>query len=287
MIDIDGHTHIYGLFGYPIKHTSSPAMHNAGFQKLGINAVYLPFEIKADDLERAINSLTALGIKGVNLTIPHKEACLNFIDNLSPEAELIGAVNTIVVKDGELIGHNTDGLGFITSLEEDLGLSPSRLSVFILGAGGAAKAVAMELARQGAVRILITDLEGERARRLAVHIRNYITECDSEDVSLKKDILKEKISEVKLLVNATPVGMKPDDSLPVPEEVLRPDLAVYDLVYNLKTTRLVEAARKKGAKAVTGIGMLLYQGVKAFELWTGQKAPVEVMKKALLSSIKI
>jgi len=285
-MNIDGHTNIYGLFGYPIKHTSSPAMHNAGFRKLGIKSVYLPFEVKPCNLGTALGSLAALGIKGVNLTIPHKEAALEFLDGLSPEARLIGAVNTVVIEDGKLTGHNTDALGFIASLEEDLGYSPKGGSVFMLGAGGASKAVAMQLAREGAERIIIADLEEERSRRLSDHIKDNVAGCRTEVFDLQSPYLKKKISEVGLLVNATPIGMKPGDPLPVPEGTLRPDLFVYDLVYNLETTGLVDAAGKKGAKAVTGTGMLLYQGVKAFELWTGQKAPVQVMKEALLKSIK-
>lgn len=300
-MNINGSTDIYGLFGYPIKHTSSPAMHNIGFQKLGINAVYLPFEVKPEDLSQALAALPALGIKGVNLTIPHKEACLEFLDDLSPEARLIGAVNTVVAEGGKLTGYNTDALGFITSLREDLEFDPAGHSVFMLGAGGASQAVTMQLACSGVKNIFITDLDLQKSKKIANHIlecgrevdskspefEKKMSKCSIEAVELKSAEFKEKISKCQLVVNATPVGMKPDDPLPIDEDLLRPDLFVYDLVYNLKTTKLVTAAKKKGGKAVTGTGMLLYQGVRAFELWTGTTAPVEDMRQALLESIKI
>ena len=286
-MNINGSTDIYGLFGYPIKHTSSPAMHNTGFQKLGINAVYLPFEVKPENLSGALAALSALGIKGVNLTIPHKEACLEFLDDLSPEARLIGAVNTVVIKDNKLTGYNTDALGFSASLKGDLGFNPAGNSVFIFGAGGASQAVTIQLACSGAKNIFVTDLDPKKSKKIADHIRDNIPECNIEAVELKSVEFKKKISKCQLVVNATPVGMKPDDPLPIEPEVLRPDLFVYDLVYNLKATKLVTAAKQKRAEAVTGTGMLLYQGVKAFELWTETVAPVEDMRQALLESIKI
>lgn len=283
---IDSRTKLYGLFGYPAKHTFSPLMHNAAFQKLGINSLYLAFSVPPARLGQALRAIGALGLGGVNLTIPHKEAALAYLDELSPEARLIGAVNTVVVKDGRLVGHNTDGLGFVASLKKDGRWKPQGKSVFILGSGGAGKAIAVELARAGVRVITLADLLPERARAIALNINRNFPGCKARVCSLNKDALAKDIGSSELLVNATPQGMKPSDRLPIDPGYLHKHLMVYDLIYNPPETKLLKCARSHGLKAFSGLGMLLYQGAASFKLWTGRKSPVELMRKALVSEIK-
>ncbi len=278
---INSRTRIYGVFGYPVAHSASPAMQGAAFACRGLNCVYLPFLVKPADLKKATAALAPLGIAGVNVTIPHKEKIIPFLDELSPEAERIGAVNTVAVRQGKLIGYNTDAGGFLNSLAEDLGFSPGGSAVFLLGAGGAARAVAFALARAGAGAVYISDLVSGKARRLTTAVKRRFRRRRLEAVPVEPEAMAEKIAGCQLLVNATPAGMRPADKAPVPEELLRPDLAVYDLVYNPALTRLVQAARERGARAAGGQGMLVHQGAIAFQLWTGKPAPLKVMRKAL------
>jgi len=278
---INGKTEIYGLIGYPVRHTFSPLMHNAAFETLGINAVYLPFEIKPDDLESVMRSAGALGIRGLNVTVPHKEKVLKYLDEIDKEASLIEAVNTIVVKDGKLKGFNTDGKGFVKSLQDEFGVQPKGKRFFIMGAGGAAKAISFSLALQGAGRMVIVDDVAGKAADLARSLAGH-TVCDA--IALKKDTkaMKEMILNSDVFINATPCGMKPHDPKIIDPNLLHKNLLVYDIIYNPRTTALLRDARNKGAKTANGIGMLLNQGVLSFSLWTGRKAPAHVMKKALV-----
>lgn len=280
---INGNTRVYGLLGYPISHTLSPAMHNAAFSHLGLNAVYLPFEVRPEELKDVLKALVAIGAGGLNVTIPHKESCIQYLDGLDKQAKSIGAVNTIVIKKGRLWGYNTDCKGFLKSLKRDLGLQPRDLRVFILGAGGGARAVVTGLAMGGAKQILVKDLIYTRAKRLVGDIRKHFPNCQAE---VTKGLPGSELETVDLLVNATPVGMKKDDPLLVEPKFLHPRLKVYDLVYNPPHTKLLRAAKARGLQACGGLGMLLYQGAYAFELWTGKKAPVEVMRKALKKVLK-
>lgn len=286
-MDINGKTLPLGLFGYPVKHTASPAMHNAGFQKLNLNYVYLPFSVTPLHLKLAIRSLIPLQFKGINVTIPHKQSVCPLLDELSCEAALIGAVNTLEIKAGKLIGHNTDALGFIESLKQDAKFSLKNKNLFLLGAGGAGHAVAFAAALQGAKKIFIKELNRKQAKLLKNKLTRNFLELEVEYVTENKtNRLKAALKEADILVNATPLGMGKKDLLIVNEDFLRPGLLVYDLVYNPLETRLLAAAKKKKCRVVSGIGMLLFQGIKAFEIWTGKKAPALVMKKALLKAIK-
>ncbi len=283
---IDSRTKVYGLFGYPVKHTFSPLMHNAAFEELCINSLYLAFEIKPTQLGEAIRAIGSLGLGGVNLTIPHKEAALAYLDELSPEARLIGAVNTVVVRDGKLLGHNTDGFGFVASLKKDGRWKPQEKSVFILGSGGAGKAIAVELAKAGVRLVTLADLIPERAKAIALNINRNFSRCKVRVCSLNKKAMAKYMGSSDLFVNATPQGMRPRDRLPIDPSCLHQHLMVYDLIYNPLETKLINYARSHGLKAFNGLGMLLYQGAASFKLWTGRKAPVEVMRKALVSEIK-
>lgn len=277
---ITGMTKIVGIFGYPIEHTLSPFMHNAAFEALGLDYCYIPFSVHPDNLRSAAAAIKVLNIVGVNITIPHKEAIIPYLDGLDREAELIGAVNTILNKDGKLIGYNTDGRGFIKSLKEEGGVNPKGESVMIIGAGGAARAIAFSLAIERVDKIFINDIISEKAKELSCAVS---TKTSTESIHIKD--LKEGIDEVDILINATPLGMKKEDPLPIATELLSKGLFVYDIVYNPPETPLIKEAKKRGAKTLGGLGMLLYQGALSFNIWTGQEPPVDVMRKAIENKI--
>ncbi len=279
---ISGKTKIYGIFGYPVEHTFSPGMHNAGFKKLGMDACYVPFAIHPDRLGDAVKAILPLGLRGVNITVPHKERVIDFLDELSEEARLIGAVNTVEVREGRLIGHNTDGRGFIRSLKELARFNPKGKRFLIVGAGGAGRAVGFSLALSGAGRISFSDTDAKKVGVLVNEIRNK-TGVDADSVS--GEALGACAAEADCLINATPLGLKRSDVLSIPKEYIRKKHLVCDLVYNPSETRLLKAAKARGARGLKGLGMLLYQGVIAFEVWTGKKAPVQVMKGALSRQI--
>lgn len=278
---INGKTETFGLIGYPVRHTFSPLMHNAAFETLGINAVYLSFEVRPEDLESVMRSAGALGMRGLNITVPYKEKALKYLDEIDKEAALIGAVNTIVIKEGRLKGYNTDGKGFVQSLREEFGIFPEGKRFFIMGAGGASRAISFSLALQGAGRIVLIDETADKALDLAMVLTKY-TSC--ETIALKKDnkAMKEMILNSDVFINATPIGMKPHDPKVIDPDFLHKNLLVYDIIYNPKITALLGDARNKGAKTANGLGMLLNQGALSFSLWTGKKAPIHVMKKALI-----
>lgn len=277
---ITGKTKIVGLFGYPVEHTLSPYMHNAAFEALGLDYRYLPFRVSPENLKAAINALKALNIKGVNITIPHKETIIPYLNELDREAELIVAVNTVLHEEGRLIGYNTDGRGFIRSLKEEASIIPKGKRVMILGAGGAARAIAFSIAIEGVEKIFISDVIEKKAKELSSAV---INKTSTEAIYIKD--LKERIGEVDILINATPLGMKKEDPMPISPELLSQRLFVYDIVYNPPETPLIREAKTKGAKALSGIGMLVYQGALSFKIWTGQEPPIDVMRKAIESKI--
>ena len=270
---------IYGIFGYPIAHSRSPQMHNRTFQKLGIDAVYVPFLIEPNRLAEAVAALRVLNIRGVNITIPHKEAVLKLLDELAPEAHLIGAVNTIVNRDGHLVGHNTDCLGFMRSLRHELNFEPKDKRILLLGAGGAGRAVTVGLAQAGAAQITLFDQRETVCHHLidefAPRFENIRFACFSGD----QTSLLEKMSNFDLLINATPVGMKGECWFDGQESLLPPH--VYDLVYSPQGTPLTRAAQSAGKRVVDGTGMLAAQGEEAFFLWRGQYPPAGWMKQCI------
>ncbi len=280
---ISGKTKIYGIFGYPVEHTFSPGMHNAAFKKLNMNACYIPFAVPPDRLAEAAQALIPLNLQGVNITVPHKEKIIPFLDELSKEARLIGAVNTIELKEGRLIGHNTDGRGFLRSLKEQARFNPKGKTFFLVGSGGAARAVVFSLALAGASAIWIRDIDSQKADVLAENVR----EKTGVDVrSIPESSIPASAKEADCLINATPLGLKKNDPLPLSGTFIQSKHLVCDLVYNPPATALLKAARAKKAKILSGLGMLLYQGVIAFEIWTGEKAPASIMKAALIRQLK-
>ncbi|MDI6906734.1 MAG: shikimate dehydrogenase [Thermoanaerobacterales bacterium] len=285
----DAATRLCGLLGHPVRHSLSPAMQNAAFQAAGLNVVYLAFDVLPSELPAAVAAVRALGLAGVNVTVPHKEACLPLLDELDPEASAVGAVNVVVVRDARLVGYNTDGDGFIRALRE-AGAEPRGRAAFILGAGGAARAVAVALALAGAARITITNRTPERAARLAADL----TALGAQAGTLSWEALAEEAPEGKtavaaseLIIQTTTLGMHPraDAVPPLPARWFSPRHIACDLVYNPRETRFLAAARARGARVVDGLGMLLHQGAASFELWTGQPAPLEVMRRALEAEI--
>jgi shikimate dehydrogenase len=284
---VRGDTRVVGVFGYPVEHSLSPAMHNAAFAALRLAFIYIPFPVSPDALGSAIRSLPALGIVGVNLTIPHKENVLPFLDAITDEAREVGAVNTVHCLDGRLLGDNTDGRGFYEPLRE-MGVSLQGRQVVVLGAGGAARSVVFRLLREGA-NVVLTNRTPERAERLAQDAASAGYGAQVRVVGGSEEgELGNAIAGAELLVHTTRVGMHPTtDALPVvPLEAFHPNLLVYDLVYNPVETRLIQEARHRGCRTLTGVKMLVYQGAAAFERWTGVWPPTDVMEAAVLEGLR-
>lgn len=277
---INSRTRVYGLLGYPVAHSVSPAMHNAAFRALGMNCVYAAFPVHPSFLGEAAAAVRALGLGGVNVTVPHKESVLSFLDQLTDEARLIGAVNTITVRDGQLAGYNTDAGGFLRALAAE-GFTVPGKRVIVIGAGGAARAVAAGLALEGARRIVFVNRTPGHARVLAGLVSGL--GCETEVRSWPAPELEREFRDADLVVQTTPLGMYPhvDSGPPVGAGWFRAGQLAYDLVYNPRRTQFLRMAAAAGARPVSGRGMLLYQGVLAFELWTGRPAPVQAMQKAL------
>ena len=274
---------IYGVVGYPVKHSLSPAMHNAAFRALGLDAEYKLFEVKPEDLESFLRGLDKNNIYGLNVTVPHKEKALKFVslDTEFSYLEKVGAINTIVNKQGIWKGFNTDIFGFERHLKESI--DPANKKVAVLGAGGAARAVSFALAKSGAKEIAIFDIEKQKAKNISSMIKVLFADFVMDSVDSVEQL---NIKDKDVLINATPVGLKESDSCLIKDNQLHKDLVVYDLIYNPSETKLLNLAKKSGAKTANGLGMLLYQGMKSFEIWTGKQAPQEVMQKVLLEALQ-
>jgi len=272
---ITGETKLVGLIGWPVGHSLSPAMHNSAFAALSLNWRYAPLPVRPERLGEAVAGLRALGFVGTNVTVPHKEAVMSYLDEVTPEAQAIGAVNTIVVSEGKLIGHNTDWRGFLTALSEG-GFDPHGKRAVVLGAGGAARAVVYALAQAGA-QVAVLNRTLARAQALVQGFSPLFS-----SLPLTPQTVEMQTAETHLLVNTTPVGLWPEvDRSPWPEDLAFPGhLTVFDLVYNPRQTKLLRQVRSAGAKVIGGLGMLVHQGAAAFELWTGEKAPAETMYEA-------
>ena len=280
---IDGHTQLTGVIGWSVEHTLSPAMHNAAFDALGLNWRYLPLPVPPAQVEVAVRGAAALGFRGVNVTVPHKQAVMPALDSVAPDAKALGAVNTLVIERGEgdhvrISGHNTDAQGFVGALRHDR-FDPKGKTVVVVGAGGGARAVVYGLLTAGAREILVFDVEPSRAQSLVSDLGGV---GKLGTLPLTTETLVESARAADLLVNATPMGMWPHvdgstwpDGVPIPAH-----LTVFDLVYNPLETRLMRKARESGTRAIGGLRMLVGQGALAFEMWTGQPAPVEVMMSA-------
>ncbi|HEY7535142.1 MAG TPA: shikimate dehydrogenase [Thermodesulfobacteriota bacterium] len=281
-MNIKATTKVYGIFGHPVNHSLSPEMHNAAFQALRLDCVYLAFDVHPKDFEVAARAIRSMGISGVNVTIPHKESMVFFLDEISPEASLTGAVNTVKNVDGKLTGYNTDVGGFMRAIKEELSVHPKGLNAAVIGAGGAARAVLSSLCMNEAGQIYVINRTLDKGKRLATEFKKAFKDTVLHAVSLDdKDEITSVLSASNLLVNAASAGMKGVDSVEMPLEALPKNAVIYDLVYDPRETSLIKTANELGLKAAGGLSMLLYQGVESFEIWTGKDAPVEVMRKAL------
>ncbi len=283
---ISGKTQVCGVIGDPIEHTMSPVMHNAAFSELGLDYVYVAFRVKSDELAGAIEGMRALNIRGLNVTIPHKVNIIPLLDSLDPLAEKIGAVNTVASEDGALKGYNTDASGFLQALL-DKGVTPEGKNVVILGAGGASRAISFILAEKKANLVILNRLEEmDWAEELASKISSVFGK-EIRALELKDSNLRTALDKAELLINATSVGMSPNtDITPVPVSLLRSDLVIFDIVYNPISTKLATEASLAGCETVMGLDMLVWQGALAFEMWTGRKAPVDLMKREAIKVLK-
>jgi shikimate dehydrogenase len=283
---VSGKTKICGVIGDPIGHTLSPAMHNAAFSQLGLDYLYVPFRVTKEQLDKAVEGIRALNIAGLNVTIPHKVAIIPMLDGLDPLAEKIGAVNTIVNHEGVLRGYNTDAEGFSHALLEH-GVEPRGKNVVVLGAGGAARAIAYILAEKDArLTILNRQLELDWAEVLAQRISDDF-EKEVRVLELGFENLATALVRADILINATSVGMSPNrQETPVPAELLKPGLVVFDAVYTPLKTRLLKEAEAAGARTIGGVDMFTWQGALSFEKWTGQPAPLDLMRKEVIKALE-
>ena len=286
-VQVDGASQVVGVIGWPVQHSLSPPMHNAAFRALGLNWVYVAFAVPPDKIGAAIAGMRALGIRGLNVTIPHKAAVVSHLDEISPTSRQLSVVNTIVNTDGHLRGDSTDGAGFIRALAEaGEGVTGNR--VVLIGAGGAARAVALATAQEQPEELIIMNRTPQRAVELAELVRAASGLEAVQAVALDSPEVARTISCADVIIDATPVGMYPHtDVAPViSPQWLRPCQLVCDLTYNPRDTVLLQAAREAGARTLDGTGMLIHQGAIAFKQWTGEEAPVEVMRLALLEALE-
>jgi shikimate dehydrogenase len=281
---ITGKTNIVGLIGNPVEHTMSPPMHNAAFDYLGLDFTYVPFNVEKNVLQDSIQGARALGIKGLNVTIPYKTRVMEFLDVIDKPAELIGAVNTIKFEEDVATGYNTDGIGAVKALEEIESVNNKK--VVMVGAGGAARAVAFQLILSGIESLTIINRTPEKALKLKNEIESKV---ESTVFYGNLEILEKEVSNTDILIDTTPIGMYPhiDDEPVIRAEMMHSDLVVNDLVYNPLDTVLLKEAEKASAKGVSGLKMLIYQGAEAFKIWTGEDAPVDIMEKTLLNLLKL
>lgn len=261
-------------------------MHNAAFRALDINSLYVAFDVDPKDLEIAARAIRAMGIRGVNVTIPHKENIIFFLDEISTEASLTGAVNTVKNESSRLTGYNTDVNGFLKDINEELGFHPKGLRAALLGSGGAARAALTALAMSGASEIFLINRTLDKAKKLAAEFRKNFENTVFQAVSLDDEGgVTGSLSLADILVNSTPAGMKGIETIEIPLGSLPKGAVVYDLVYRPRETVLVKTAKESGYKASGGLGMLVYQGAESFEIWTGREAPVEIMKNAIQDAV--
>jgi shikimate dehydrogenase len=267
-----------GIIGYPLRHSVSPAMQQAAFDALGIAARYERWETPPERLAERVAGLRAADVLGANVTVPHKEAVLSLLDELEPAAGRIGAINTIVNAGGRLTGHNTDTIGFLRALREDGRFDPKGCRALLLGAGGAARAVAFSLADAGATHIAIANRTPERARALVADLARFKIHADA--LPWEDSAIAAALKSSGLVVNCTSLGMahgSAEGASPLASLQIPPSVLVYDLVYNPPVTPLMAQAQRAGARALGGLPMLVYQGSAAFTLWTGQRPPEDVM----------
>jgi shikimate dehydrogenase len=272
---ISGTTKVVAILGYPVEHSLSPAMHNAAFELMGLDYCYVAFPVHPQALKEAVLGVRGLGLAGLNVTVPHKESIMPVLDRVESEASFMGAVNTVVNKGGKLIGYNTDGRGFMRSLEEE-GLEVEGRNVLLVGAGGAARAVSWYVSERASA-LSIFNRTPDRAERLVADLsinRRNVTRAETLDA----------LGDMDIIINATSLGLKDEDPLPFDAAVLHEGQTVVDLIY--RETEILREASARGCRVLNGLGMLLWQGMLAFELWTGHLPPGGTMRDALVEGMK-
>ncbi len=283
---VTGHTELIGLIAYPIRHSMSPTMHNEAFKKLGLDYVYVAFEVDNDTLKDTIKGMRAMKVRGFNVSMPNKKKITKYLDKLSEASILTGAVNTVVNDNGVLTGTITDGVGCMSALAEE-GVEVKGKKITILGTGGAGTAIIVQAALDGAREISIFNRQDDfvTAAKETVEKVNGRTNCKAILCELEnQDKLREEIASSDILINATGVGMKPleGQSLITDINMLRPELVVFDCIYSPRETKLLSMAKEAGCKkAINGLGMMLYQGAEAFKIWTGKEMPVDYIEGIL------
>ena len=278
-----------GVFGDPVEHSLSPQIQNAALKHCKIEMQYARFHILSHELREAIELIRKLEFVGVNLTIPHKIAAPGLLDSSDDDVKQIGTANVVKRQDGKLRGFNTDGRGFARAVREEFSVDLRDLRVLVLGAGGAARAIALQCARENSERLVIANRSLEKAQKLADELRDFFAGpkvlgpvARLQAVPLEEAAIRFQIANVDLIINATPVGLNRGDPSPIPARLLAPHLMIYDTIYSAERTPLVSAALEAGARAINGLSMLLHQGALAFEIWFQREAPIDVMRKALL-----
>jgi shikimate dehydrogenase len=283
-MNLSGHTQPFAVLGHPIGHTLSPVMHNASMQALDFDGIYLALDVHPDRLMEVLPSMALMGFAGVNLTVPHKEIAFRGLDKLDESARLFGAANTVEFTPEGLVGHNTDGYGFLKALDEAFGRTVEGDCIFVLGCGGAGRATALQAAAQGAKALVLADIDAERVQRLEEEVTTLAPQVEiiqALDEAARTGLCR----DADLIVQASPVGMKKDDPSLLPPEAFREGQRAFDLIYMYPETAFLTTAREAGAKIANGLGMLLHQGARAFEIWTGVEPSVPAMRKALEDAV--
>jgi shikimate dehydrogenase len=277
-----------GVFGDPVAHSLSPQIQNAALKHLKIDMQYARFHIRPNELPSALAFISGVDLIGINLTLPHKIAAAGLVDELDENAKRIGAVNTVKIHDGKLRGFNTDGRGFSRAIREEFSVDLRDMRVLVLGAGGAARAIALQCAKENCERLVVANRTFDRAQKLADDLRNFFggprvlgPVARLQAVPMEETAIRFQIGHVDLVVNATPLGLNRSDPSPIPARLLAPHLMVYDTIYLTERTPLVSAALEAGARAANGLSMLRHQGALAFEIWFERAAPLEAMRKAI------
>ena len=278
-----------GVFGDPVAHSLSPQMQNAALKACKIDMQYARFQISPDELQSALDLIRELNFVGVNLTTPHKIAASKLMDEIDDNVRRMGAINTVKIDNAKLRGYNTDGKGFARAVRQEFAVDLRDLRVMILGAGGAARAIALQCARENCERLVIANRTFATAQKLAEELRKYFAGPRVlgpvprlQAIPWEEAAIRFQIAHLDLVVNATPVGLNRSDPSPIPARLLAPHLMVYDTVYREGRTPFVSAAIEAGARAANGLAMLLYQGALAFEIWFEREAPIEAMREALM-----
>lgn len=285
-MSVGGKTRVLGIFGDPVTHSLSPLMQNHALELAGIDAVFVPFHVRPEQLGQAVAGIRALDLLGVNVTVPHKEAVCAHLDDIDPVARQIGAVNTIVNRNGRLCGYNTDGLGFLRSLQEDLGLHPAGLRILLLGAGGACRAALVGLCQAGAARVTVANRTQARAESLAQEFSQVFGGTTIAKCSLEPAALRLVLAEADLVVNTSAAGLQGEAFPGFPWDAVPAQAAFYDMIYGAELTPWLREAQGRNHSVAGGLGMLAGQGEEAFYLWTGKRPPFGAMRARLLAAIE-